>query len=69
MSLSNEEKIGVVDQHIKSLSYILYGAQLDLIEANAATNPDLVTISAINTKISDLNSKLEALNTELSSLS
>jgi vacuolar-type H+-ATPase subunit I/STV1 len=67
-SLTNEEKAGVIDQHIKAVSYSLYNAQLDLIEAQAVSNSDTEVISGINARISDLNAKLSALDEELNSL-
>lgn len=67
--LTNEEKAGIVEQHLKSVSYSLYGAQLDLIEAQAISNADSEVINSINLRISDLNAKSNALQEELDSLS
>jgi hypothetical protein len=67
-SLTNEEKLNIVNQHIKSIDYIIYGHELDLIQANAGSLPDAGQISAINTRISDANAKKAVLVTERDSL-
>ena len=50
-TLSNEEKINIVNQHIKSVDYSIYGYELDLIQANAISSPDAAQIAAINSRI------------------
>ena len=47
-TLSNEEKLNIVNQHIKSVDYTIYGYELDLIQANAVSSPDAAQIAAIN---------------------
>jgi hypothetical protein len=66
--LTNEEKLNVVNQHIKSVDYNLYGLELDLIQANALSSPDAGQISAINARILDSNAVRSALVTEKNSL-
>lgn len=66
--LTNEEKLAVVNQHIKSIEYAAYGLGLDLIEAQSVTNPDSEQIAAINTKIADIDLKKAALIAEKNSL-
>jgi hypothetical protein len=67
-SLTNEEKLNVVNQHIKSVDYSLYGHELDLIQANAVSLPDAGQISAINARITEANAKKTALVIEKDSL-
>jgi hypothetical protein len=67
-TLSNEEKLNIVNQHIKSVDYNLYGYELDLIQANAVSSPDAGQISAINSRISEENAKKSALVSEKDSL-
>ena len=66
--LTNEEKLNVVNQHIKSVEYSLYGHQLDLIQANAVASPDAGQITAINARIAEANAVKTALVTEKNSL-
>ena len=40
VELDNEEKIRLIDQHLRSLKFADYNADLDLIEANAMPAPD-----------------------------
>ena len=67
-TLSNEEKINIVNQHIKSVDYSIYGYELDLIQANAVSSPDAAQIAAINSRIAEANAKKAALVTEKDSL-
>ena len=67
-TLTNEEKLNIVNQHIKSVEYSLYGHQLDLIQANAVPSPDSGQVSAINARITEANAVKTALVTEKNSL-
>ena len=67
-SLTNEEKLNIVNQHIKSTDYAIYGYELDLIQANAATIPDSGQISAVNARITESNAKRAVLVIERDSL-
>ena len=66
--LTNEEKINVVNQHLKSIDYAIYGYDLDLIQANAVASPDSAQIAAINARLSEANAKRTALIAERDSL-
>jgi predicted amino acid dehydrogenase len=67
-TLTNEEKLSIVNQHIKSVEYSIYGHELDLIQANAVASPDAGQITAINARITESNSVKAALVTEKNSL-
>jgi hypothetical protein len=67
-TLTNEEKLAVVNQHLKSVDYALYSLQLDLLEAEAATSPDVDQVASINSKITEATAKRTALVTEKNSL-
>ena len=66
--LTNEEKLNIVNQHIKSVEYNIYGHELDLIQANAVASPDAGQITAINARIAEANAVKTALVTEKNSL-
>jgi hypothetical protein len=68
IELTNEEKLNIVDQHIKSVDYGIYGIQLDLIEINATSNPDASQVSNLNTRLTAHNARRAALVTERTSL-
>jgi hypothetical protein len=40
IDLTNEEKLNIVNQHLKVVDYAIYGYQLDLLEAEAVATPD-----------------------------
>jgi hypothetical protein len=68
IELTNEEKLNIVNQHLKSVDYSIYGLQLDLLEINSTSNPDASQVSNINTRITAANAKRAALVTERDSL-
>ena len=68
IELTNEEKLGIVEQHIKSVNYALYGLKLDLLELNATASPDASQVLNINTRITAATAKRAALVTERDSL-
>lgn len=68
IELSNEEKLSIVNQHIKSVDYTIYGLELDLIETEAAGNPEPAFLSSLNNRITAANAKRAALVTERDSL-
>jgi hypothetical protein len=65
--LTNEEKINIVNQHIKSLEFAAYNADLDLIEANAGSAATEV-IADINANKTSIAAKIAALQAEKTSL-
>lgn len=67
-TLTNEEKLTIISQHLRNIDYSLYGFELDLMEANAVTPVDTENVSLIEGKISSLNSKRTALESEAASL-
>ena len=67
-TLSNEDKLGIVDQHIKNVEYSKYNLELSIIEENAVATPNAEAIASLNTQIAQVNAKLQALETEKASL-
>jgi hypothetical protein len=67
-TLSNEDKVAIVNQHKRNLEYSKYNLQLSIIEENSITSPSTATINGLNAQIAELNSKLAALDEELASL-
>lgn len=68
-ALSNEEKISIIESHLRTLGYSKYNLEVNLMEEEAATTPAADAIASVNAQISSVNSKIEALVTELASLS
>ena len=64
MSLAKEDKLSIIDQHIRNIEYSIYGSQFDLIEAQAVASPDAVSIASINDRITSATAKKTALLAE-----
>jgi len=45
VELTVDEKLSIIDQHIKQMQYSIYGAELDLIEANAIVDIDQTVLT------------------------
>ena len=63
-TLSNSEKLQVINSRIISLNYNKYNFDIDLIIENAKSAPVAATISALNASISEVNAQIAALTTE-----
>jgi len=68
MTLSNEEKISLINQHKKTNELNKYNLYLSLVEENAVTAPKAETITSLNSQISECDRKLAALAAELAEL-
>lgn len=66
--LTNEEKISIVNQHLKNLEYSAFNLSLSVIEEQAATNPNAESISSLNSQIAEINAKKVVLLAELEEL-
>ncbi len=66
--LTNEDKLSIVNQHIKSIDFQIYNLELDLLEANAETTPNAENISSLNGRATSLNAKRVVLATEAEEL-
>jgi hypothetical protein len=68
IDLTNEEKLNIVNQHLKVVDYAIYGYQLDLLEAEAVSTPDASFVASLNERISNATLKRTALVEEKNSL-
>lgn len=66
--LTNDEKIIIINQHVRTLEYSLYNIELDILEAEADDTPDTVLIAAKNVALSEVQRKIDALNAEKTAL-
>lgn len=66
--LTANEKIDIINQHIRSVLYLKYNAELDKIEAICVTNPNENTIDAIDERIENCDLKILALEAEKAKL-
>ena len=63
--LTNEDKAGVINQHLKTLSYSKFNLELSKIEENSKTTPDSTVLSSLASQLSEVNVKITALLEEL----
>jgi hypothetical protein len=68
MELTNDEKINIVMQHIKTISLNIYNLQVLLISEQATEIINQETVSNLNNKILAETSRVEALELELARL-
>jgi membrane protease subunit (stomatin/prohibitin family) len=67
-TLTPEEKIIILDQHIRSLDFSIYGLEVEAIQINSVESIDQESLDLINEKLESLNIKKTALNQERASL-
>ena len=66
--LTNEEKVVIVNQHLKNLHYGKFNIEIAIVEQNARLNPDEEALSNLNSELLDSNSRITALEAELDKL-
>lgn len=66
--LTNDQKIDLIDSHLKNLAYNKYNLQLSLIEENSVTPINQAAVDSIEEQISVINTKVSALEAEKASL-
>lgn len=62
--ITNEDKINMINSHIRSIEMNKYTCELIILEQNALANPDQGAIERSNSQIADANAQLEALNAQ-----
>lgn len=67
-TLTNDDKLAIINQHKKNLDYAKYGFEISLIEEQSIDSPSAERITSINNQIAEINKKLEALDEEAASL-
>lgn len=67
-TLTNADKMSVLNQHLKSTDFSIYNLQIDLLEANAGT-VDAELVASINSRLSALTTKRAVVQAELDLLS
>jgi hypothetical protein len=67
-TLTKQEKIDIINQHLKNLEYSKYNSEISLVEESAAIEPQPTLIDEINIQIDNINAKTSALLSEIESL-
>jgi hypothetical protein len=66
--LTDDEKIIIINQHVRTLEYSLYNIELDLLEAEADDTPDAALITGKTAALAEVQKKIDALNAEKTTL-
>lgn len=68
IELTNDEKIQVIEQHLRNLVYSEYNIGLSIKENQSVAMPDQSSIDSLNLQLADLSAKQAALQAELAKL-
>lgn len=68
VELTKEEKIGVIQSHMKNVQYAKYNAQITLVEEGALETPSAENVAAANEVITKADLQLTALQAEIDAL-
>ena len=66
--LSNEEKAGIINQHLRNLHYNKFNLEISIVEETAKATPETAALTNLNTQIADFDSRITALEAELDKL-
>jgi hypothetical protein len=69
VELTTEEKIAVIQSHVKNVQYNKYNAQITLVAENALETPDADKVASANEVITKASLQLVALQAEIDALS
>jgi hypothetical protein len=62
--LTTEDKLNILNQHIKNLEYAIYGLELDILEYDVVADKDSGYLASLNSRLSDLNAKKAVLDSQ-----
>ena len=68
IGLTNEDKAGIINSHIRTAQVNKYNAELTLIEENAAPSPVQDNIDRANDSIARASAQIAALEAQLAAL-
>ena len=68
IELTTEEKIAVINSHVKNVQYTKYNALISLVAENALETPDAERVSSANEVIAKADLQLAALQAEIDAL-
>jgi uncharacterized lipoprotein YajG len=66
--LNTEEKVSIVNQHLRNISFKKYNLDLSLVEEQALSAPNEERIAVINSDMAEVVAQIAALLLELESL-
>jgi hypothetical protein len=66
--LTKEDKLNILNQHMKNIEYAIYGVELDIIEYSASIDQDAAYASKLNERLTELQAKKTLLDSEKADL-
>lgn len=67
-TLTNEEKITIITQHLRSLGFTRYNIEVSILE-ETSLNETSTTLDNLNAQLAEVDTKINALGSEAQSLS
>lgn len=67
-TLTNEDKISIINQRKRNLDYAKYHIEMSILEENAIDLPNESMLDSLNKQMLDVNKKIKALDDEIASL-
>jgi ABC-type phosphate transport system auxiliary subunit len=64
-TLTNADKVNIINSKMKNLVYTKYNLDLDIIIENAKVTPSAASVSALNSSIAEIVAQIAVLQTEL----
>jgi hypothetical protein len=68
MALNNQDKISIVEQHIRNLEVNKFNIELSIAEENSVESPSESILHGLNGQLANVIAKISTLNTELTTL-
>lgn len=67
-TLTNEEKVTIITQHLRSLGYTKYNIEVSILE-ETSLNESSTTLNNLTAQLAEVDTKINALESEANSLS
>jgi len=64
-TLTNADKVNIINSKMKNLVYTKYNLDLDIIIENAKVTPSAASVSALNSSIAEIVNQISVLQIEL----
>jgi ABC-type phosphate transport system auxiliary subunit len=64
-TLTNSDRVTIINSKMKNLAYTKYNLDLDIIIENAKVTPSAASVSALNSSVAEIVAQIAVLQTEL----
>ena len=66
--LSKEDKLQIISSHKRNLEYRKYGLELDILQENAKSTPNIDLVTSFQSSITEIEDQVAVLNQELATV-